>query len=121
MGGAYSGYLLVLLLFGGGDGWGLSGAGGLGLGSGEGSGNTSEGDPPAKDQPAAKDGGHPLSSPSTELRIEVLGDEPLKQLAKSGKPDLTKPYRIEGQQPANLYSLADLKKAINARMSQKPA
>lgn len=121
LGGLISGWILALFLFGGGGGWGLGGTGGLGLGSdGRGGDGVSDGEPTDKADTQGTDAEHALSSPSTELRIEVLGDDPLRQLAKGGKTDLSHCYRIDGEAPPKLYTLAELRKTINRRMNQKP-
>jgi len=65
-----------------------------------------------------KDSGKGTPEPAEVMRVEVLGEEPLKKLARGGKPDLTKCYRV-GRKSAPL-SLVDLKALIRGRMKGEP-
>jgi hypothetical protein len=56
--------------------------------------------------------------PEETLRIEVLGDEPLKKIAKSETPDSRKRYRIQGE--SKLYTFEEVRKRIKERRSGTP-
>jgi len=122
LGSLVCGWILALMLFGGGGGWGVGGTGGWGWGgTGEGPGSKSAADATAKDKsPPIVDTGNPLSSPTSKLRIEVLGDETLRKLKPDGKADLALCYRIDGEEPPILRTLPQLRATIDRRLTQKP-
>jgi hypothetical protein len=122
LGGIAAGLLAALFLFGGGGGSGFGGTGGWGFGgTGTGPGTKATGE--VQDdgsQPKIQDSGNPLSSPSSELRVEVLGNEPIRRFTGNPKADLTRSYRIEGETPTRLHNLAEVKKMVEQRLAQQP-
>lgn len=61
----------------------------------------------------------PPDTPSTTLRVEVLGDGPLTKLASGGKIDRERRYRARGV--AGLLTLEELKKRVlDQQRSQSP-
>src|SRR5271170_5728943 len=99
LGGVASGWLLALLLFRSGGGLGFGGAGGPNLGSSEGaSSNVSSSEVEKSHRVTPADTPRLSPSPSTELRIEVLGDDPLRKLKPAGPLDASHCYRVAGDQ-----------------------
>jgi hypothetical protein len=122
LGGVASGWILALFLFGGGSGLGIGGPGGWGLGEPDGgTGPAAVRELPSQEETAVGDTGHSLSSPSSNLRIEVLGDEPLRKLNPEGRLDSSHCYRIDGEQPPKLHTLQEIKQLVKHRLTQKPA
>jgi hypothetical protein len=110
LGGVCAGWLVALWLFGGGGG-GLGGEGGFGLG-GPGKGKeqtaaTSDGEKKEKKEAVTPPG------EGDTLRIEVLGDAPLKQIAKAGTFDAARRYRVAGER--DLRTLDEVKELIRRR------
>jgi hypothetical protein len=75
-----------------------------------------------KEKAKEKDDGKkelPPATPSTTLRVEVLGDDPLTKLAKGGKIDRERRYRVRGV--AGLLTLEELKKrVVDQQQSKSP-
>jgi hypothetical protein len=116
LGGVACGWLVALWLFGGGGG-GIGGVGGDSLGSGTSSANDK--DESAAKKAEKKDGKEksedPPGAPNETLTVEVLGDEPLKKLAKG---DTSKRYRVVGEQ--GLRSLEEVRNLIRTRRDKGP-
>jgi hypothetical protein len=129
LGGGLAGFLVYLWLFGGG-GAGIGGTGGW-FGGGKGGGEQN-----AKDVARSKDGkdidkskegkskervkdDQTAPGQSQTLRIEVLGDDPLKKIARADTFDASKRYRIEGG--PTLYTLDEIRKLILQKRSDKSA
>jgi hypothetical protein len=105
--------------------WLFRGEGGTGFfGSGTGTGTSSENDkayPGSKkaDKKDAKDkADEPPVTASETITVEVLGDEPLRKLAKSETFDGGKRYRVAGQ--PGLRSLEEVRKLVLGRRDAKP-
>lgn len=120
LGGVACGWLVALWLFGGGGG-GIGGEGGYSLGGGGSA--TSDKDPSAsiksekkRDEKDNSDG--PTAAPSETLTVEVLGDSPLKKVAKSETFDRSKRYRVAGE--PGLRSLEEVRKRILGRREAGP-
>jgi hypothetical protein len=113
LGGVAAGWLVALWLFGGGGG-GLGGEGGFGLGAGTGKGKEMTGAVTSADEKKEKKEEAAPSQGAT-LPIEVLGDAPLKVMAKSGNFDPTRRYRVAGER--QLRTLAEVKELIRQRKS----
>src|SRR6185437_2273556 len=60
----------------------------------------------------------PPIQPSETLRLEVLGNETLQKIAKSGDFDRKKLYRVVGE--PRLLSLEDVKQLIVERLAASP-
>jgi hypothetical protein len=104
------------------------GSGFFGLGGGGPGGGQKEGakdavkdgvKPSPKDQgkDLGKEGGKGVAEPPGSARVEVLGEAPLRKLAGTSSPDLTRCYRIGGKGPA--LSLDEVKKALEGRAGLK--
>lgn len=123
LGGVLCGWLVALWLFGGGGG-GIGGGGGFGLGAGPSTEKdkdrtVSEKSDKDKDKEGkAKKEPPPVTEKET-LRVEVLGDAPLKKIAKSANFDGGKRYRLAGE--ANLRTLEEVKNVIRKRREEKPS
>lgn len=114
------GLLTYLIVFGTG-GWGLGGPGGPGSGAGPKDGvkegkkdGSKEGSTsPSKDGKKDKEGPPP---PSTQLNVEVLGDEPLKKIHKvSGltKDQQSRRYRVQVEGSNKLMGMQELQQYID--------
>ncbi len=120
LGGLACGWLVWLWLFGGGGG-GIGGAGGW-WGGGQGKGEADKGKPKEerpekdKDRKKEKDNGSAPVPPAESLRIEVLGDAPLKK--RDSKTDTRRRYRVAGEM--KLLTLEELKALILKRRAGKP-
>jgi hypothetical protein len=112
------GWLVAVILFGGGgSGFGGSGGGYLGGGSGEGSSSPSTPQSSGPVSPSSK--ASPAVPPAENtLRVEVLGPAPLRQL--TGKPDAENRYRVEGEGGPQLLTLKEVKDFILARQKREP-
>jgi len=128
LGGIVTCWLAILWLFGVG-GYGLGGPGGYGLGgagsgSGDGTGtgtelvSTSKDSPPAEKEKAGKSDEPGIGEGDT-IRVEILGPEPLRKLAGTGKVDPTRLYRLAGQK-GNLLTLQELQALLRKRRDGKP-
>jgi hypothetical protein len=109
-------------VFGGGGG-GIGGEGGWGLGSGKGTGQEKEGaDKFVKaDGDKDKDKSKKQQPPAAEmetLHIEVLGDAPLKKIAKDGAIDPGKRYRVAGE--TELRTLPEVQDIVRRRRRGTP-
>lgn len=127
--GLAGGWLLALLLFGGGGG-GLGGPGGSGLGAGKGAGDK---DGKASDKQAVSPGkestagegkagkgkSDAVGGPGELLRIEVLGEAPLRKLTGSGTFEPTRGYRVGGV-TGRLLTLDEVKLLIRQRAAAFP-
>jgi hypothetical protein len=115
-------WIAGLWLFGGGGG-GIGGTGGTGVG---GSGWPREKEKERtsiekSDKEKEKDGKGKADKPAGEMetiRVEVLGDAPLKKLAKGANFDMSKRYRLAGDM--NLRTLDEVQKVIRNRREEKP-
>jgi hypothetical protein len=123
LGGVACVWLVAMWLFGGGGG-GIGGSGGLGVGGG----STSEKDKEhTASEKSDKDRGKPKddkgkvdttpASESETLRVEVLGDAPLKKLAKGSNFDASKRYRVVGE--SSLRTLDEVQKVVRERREHK--
>lgn len=121
--GVLGGWLVALLLFGGGGG-GLGGPGGTGFGgTGKGEGVDKESKRPLdkatkpddKDKDKSDDG----AGPGETLVLEVLGEAPLRKLTPKGVVDATRCYRVAGM-PARVYGLDEIKALIRQRRAAEP-
>jgi hypothetical protein len=119
LGGVASGWLLALLLFGGGGGLGFGGAGGPHLGSSESSSSNNVGDADERHNVVPAEITPTLPAPPADLRIEVLGDDPLRKMTPAGTLDVSHCYRLLGE--PKLYSLSEMKQLITHRLAEKPA
>jgi hypothetical protein len=132
LGGGLCGWLVYLWLFGGGGG-GIGGPGGF---SGAGKSGPQSKDSPmvqgpknidkdrankkdeeAKNKEKDKDAGKDIP-PEDTLRIEVLGDAPLRKITKSANFNPEKRYRIEGE--PLLRTLGQVKELITNRRARTP-
>jgi hypothetical protein len=120
LGGLVCGWLVWLWLFGGGGG-GIGGPGGW-WGGGQGKGEADKGKPkeerPEKDKDRKKDKDKSFSPvpPDESLRVEVLGDAPLKKL--EGKFDPHRRYRVGRE--ARLLTLEEVQARVRKRRAGKP-
>jgi hypothetical protein len=119
LGAILSGWLVALVVLGGG-GSGFGGPGGPGVGGDTGA---SKDKPPEtngkeKETPREKDQGKDGKRGS--LQVEVLGNEPLKKIARDAAPDLERRYRTGDEVGAKLLNLAELKEYIKQRLGQEP-
>jgi hypothetical protein len=124
LGAVASAWLVYLWLFGSGAG-GLGGPGGWwGGGRGVGEGNTEsttrnkETGKAAEIGEKTKDKTKSEAPPEQTLKIEVLGNDAVKSITRSGAADVNKRYRIPGD--PRLYNLADLRKLIKERRKGTP-
>ena len=133
--GLVAGWVAWLCLFGTGGG----GLGGSGWGMGGGGNGNSKDRAAEKDDKSAKDTKPPEpeetpkpkdpdSKPKKDgpgigsgetIRVEVLGDVTLEQLAGGGKANLDKRYRI-ADAPRTLHTFGEIKDLIRERRSQTP-
>jgi len=117
-GAVVGGWLVALLVFGGG-GSGLGGGGGRGLG-GAGQGTAAkDSKEPKPPEPPAKDNTQPNGG-KTVVKVTVLAEEALKDITGTSKPDLERRYRIEGESPKALRSLAEIKEELLKRRMETP-
>ena len=112
LGGLAVGWLVVKLWLFAGGGGGFGGPGGMGIGAGEGTGGVQKADDVKKNDKKEKE--TPQGEGDT-LRVEVLGDEPLKKLAKSANFDAARRYRLSGER--DLRTLDEVKDLIRQRRS----
>jgi hypothetical protein len=120
LGGIASGWVVYLWLFGGGGG-GLGGSGGWwgGGGSGQNNPNVPIPLPKEKEKDKEKDGkGHSTEKQEETLRVEVLGDEPLRKITGSSSFDPDRRYRLDGA--SALRTLEDVKKVVRDRLRNGP-
>jgi hypothetical protein len=117
LGAIAAGWLVALFVFGGG-GSGLGGLGGWGLGSGPGKGDGAT--PTTRVKPGEgegkKDGGPGPVAAGETLRIEVLGEEPLKKLEVSA----SRCYRIDRGDGPQLVTFNEVKDAVKKRQQRSP-
>ncbi len=125
LGGVTLGWLVYLLVYG--HGGGLFGGLGGGNGKDGGTGGPHETSPavtaPKDVRPNEKDGSVGSPDKGNVLRIEVLGDEPLKKMAEAGKIKSADPercYRVADDDPANLRTLKEVEKLIRERLDKEP-
>lgn len=125
--GVAGGWLLALLLFGGGGG-GLGGPGGSGLGAGKGAGDKdgktvdTKAVVNGKTAPADKDGkgkADGAGGPGETIRVEVLGEAPLRKRAGSGTVELARRYRVGGS-TGRLLTLDEVKVLVRQRSAAIP-
>jgi hypothetical protein len=117
MGGILAGWLVALLVFGGGGG-GLGGPGGGWFGPGAGPGSSTnkgpgavEKDKSAQEKPESK----PAPAGAGSLRVEVLKDTTLEKVT-GGTTDRKRCYRAEGK----LLTLKELQEFVKQRQRQQP-
>ncbi len=111
--GVICGWLLALWLFGGG-GPGIGGAGGWGLGSGIGKGDGEKTTEVAKKDGERGKGDDEAKTPDeATLRIEVLGNAPLKK----ANLDINHRYRIE---TGELLTFEKIKETVKQRQKKQP-
>jgi hypothetical protein len=110
------GVLAYFWLFGAGGGFG-GGGWGFGRGTGKGPGEGTEKVAPKGDSTGKAGTGVGPGKSGDPLTVEVLGDEPLKQIAKRrGEPvDLFRRYRVERDGKKVLMTLAEVRKLIEQR------
>lgn len=95
LGAVFSGWLVWLWLFGGGGG-GIGGTGGLFTGTvGSGKDKDQQGSSVSGKEKDKKEA-EPPPLEGTTLRVEILGDEPLREMSKGGSFDRGKRYRLPG-------------------------
>ncbi len=110
--GLICGWLIALCLFGGG-GSGIGGLGGWNFGSGSGKGDGEKTNEVVHKDGEDKKGGEPKTPAEETLRIEVLGDDTLKNKGR----DMAHRYRVE---TGELLTIDEVKKAIQERQKNKP-
>lgn len=130
LGGVLCAWLIALWLFGGGSGFG--GAGGWGFGgTGKGAGEKDKSDKVAKNEEKdkkseAKDKKSEIKDIKEDpgiglgetIRLEVLGDGPLRSIAKGGTFDASARYRFTGR--PDLMTFSQAKEAIRDRRGKNP-
>lgn len=122
-GGLLSAWIVALIVFGGG-GSGIGGVGGTDFGSGSLSDSEKSGSPLDKDnkddpKKPPEEKTDPTTLTDKEIvQVEVLGDAPLKKLAKASSFDANKRYRIPGE--PQLYTLDEVRKRIRQAREQSP-
>lgn len=114
LGGGVCAWVTYLFVFGGGDGSLPGGQGGRSTGTTAGSAldgeKTSAKEGKKKD---AKDDDPPPKGDT--IRVEVLGDEPLRKLAKAATFEPGKRYRLQGEQ--RLRTLDEIQKLVRDRLA----
>jgi hypothetical protein len=116
LGGVICGWLVYIWLFGGG-GPGIGGMGGWFSGSGTGRGEGEKTTTTAKKEGEGKKTNGEAKSPSDQtLRIEVLGQEPLKKADVKG----LRCYRLDVGDGPHYWTFTEVKEAVNKRRRQEP-
>ena len=118
-GAVVGGWLVALLVFGGG-GSGLGGGGGFGLG-GNGKGTEEKDRQEHKTtEPAVTKDATPRNGGTTVVKVTVLAEEALKDLTGTSKPNLDRRYRIEGESTKTLLTLDEIKDELQNRRKANP-
>jgi hypothetical protein len=112
------GWLVALLLFGGG-GLGIGGSSGWGFGSGAGKDESTARAPENNGHVPPTSKSSPVVPPAENtMRVEVLGPDALKKL--NGKADADNRYRVEGEEGPKLLTLPEVKDFIRKRQKKEP-
>jgi hypothetical protein len=124
LGGVALGWLVYLIVFGHGGSL-FGGFGGGGTGKDTGSGGPRETSPAVtvpRDKSSSKDSATTEVDKSGLLRIQVLGDAPLHQMADAKlipSFDPERSYRLDEDDPANLKTLKQVEDIVRQRLQQQ--